>query len=37
MYEAITKGDKDFSALGQQMKQANIDAIYFGGYATKQG
>jgi branched-chain amino acid transport system substrate-binding protein len=37
MYEAITKGDKDFSALVSKMKQANIDAIYFGGYATEAG
>src|SRR6516162_1077641 len=32
MYEAITQGDKDFSALVSKMKQSNIDAIYFGGY-----
>ncbi len=37
MYEAITKGDKDFSALVSKMKQAKIDAIYFGGYATEAG
>src|ERR1700757_4098021 len=35
MYEAITAGDKDFSALINKMKQANIDAIYFGGYQTE--
>jgi len=28
MYEAITAGDKDFSAISK-MKQANIDAILF--------
>ena len=37
MYEAITAGDKDFSALISKMKQANIDAIYFGGYQTEAG
>ena len=37
MYEAITQGDKDFSALISKMKQSNIDAIYFGGYQTEAG
>jgi len=37
MYEAITAGDKDFSALISKMKQANIDVIYFGGYQTEAG
>ena len=37
MYEAITQGDKDFSALISKMKQANIDVIYFGGYQTEAG
>ena len=37
MYEAITQGDKDFSALISKMKQAKIDAIYFGGYQTEGG
>jgi branched-chain amino acid transport system substrate-binding protein len=37
MYEAITQGDKDFSALISKMKQASIDAIYFGGYQTEAG
>src|SRR6516164_8262631 len=37
MYEAITQGDKDFSALISKMKQANIDAIYHGGYQTEAG
>src|ERR1700739_392132 len=37
MYEAITQGDKDFSALISKMKQANIDAVYFGGYQTEGG
>src|SRR6266481_2002877 len=37
MYEGITAGDKDFSALISKMKQANIDAVYFGGYQTEAG
>src|ERR1700730_19205568 len=37
MYEAITQGDKDFSALISKMKQAHIDVIYFGGYQTEGG
>ena len=37
MYEAITQGDKDFSALISKMKQANIDVIYYGGYQTEAG
>jgi len=37
MYEAITQGDKDFTALISKMKQANIDVIYFGGYQTEGG
>jgi branched-chain amino acid transport system substrate-binding protein len=37
MYESITAGDKDFSALISKMKQANIEAIYFGGYHTEAG
>ena len=37
MYEAVTQGDKDFTALISKMKAANIDAIYFGGYHTEAG
>jgi branched-chain amino acid transport system substrate-binding protein len=37
MYEAVTQGDKDFSALISKMKQANIDVIYYGGYHTEAG
>ena len=32
MYECVNQGDKDFSALVSKMKQANIAAIYYGGY-----
>ena len=37
MYEAITAGEKDYSALVSKLKQANIDVIYFGGYHTEAG
>jgi branched-chain amino acid transport system substrate-binding protein len=37
MYEAVTQGDKDFSALITKMKGANIDVIYYGGYPTEAG
>jgi len=37
MYEAITQGDRDFSALITRMKAANIAAIFFGGYHTEAG
>ena len=32
MYEAITRGDKDFTALISKMKQAKIDIMVLGGY-----
>jgi len=37
MYEAITAGEKDYSALVSKLKQANIDIVYFGGYHTEAG
>jgi branched-chain amino acid transport system substrate-binding protein len=37
MYEAITRGDKDFSALISRMKQANIAAVYLALYPTEAG
>jgi branched-chain amino acid transport system substrate-binding protein len=37
MYEAITQGEKDFSALISKMKQANVEAMYLGGYHTEAG
>jgi branched-chain amino acid transport system substrate-binding protein len=37
MYEAYTKGDKDFTALVTKMKAANIDAVFLGGYHTEGG
>jgi len=32
VYEAITPGEQDYTALVTKMKQAKIDVIYFGGY-----
>ncbi len=37
MYEAVTQGDKDFSALISKMKQAGVEVIYYGGYHTEAG
>ena len=37
MYEAITAGEKDYSALVSKLKQANIDVLYVGGYHTEAG
>jgi branched-chain amino acid transport system substrate-binding protein len=37
MYDAITAGEKDYSALVSKLKQANIDVVYFGGYHTEAG
>lgn len=35
--DAITPGDKDFSALTTRIKAENIDVIYFGGYHPEGG
>ena len=37
MYEAITAGEKDYSALVSKLKQANIDVLFLGGYHTEAG
>jgi branched-chain amino acid transport system substrate-binding protein len=37
LYDSVTQGDKDFSALVSKMKAAAIDVIYFGGYHTEAG
>ena len=37
MYESVNQGDKDFSALISKMKQANVAAIFYGGYFTEAG
>ena len=35
--DAITPGDKDFSALTTRLKAENVDVIYFGGYHPEGG
>ncbi|MGD9830045.1 MAG: branched-chain amino acid ABC transporter substrate-binding protein, partial [Hyphomicrobiaceae bacterium] len=37
LYEAYTKGDKDFTALVSKMKQRKIDVVYVGGYHSEAG
>ncbi|HET9935242.1 MAG TPA: branched-chain amino acid ABC transporter substrate-binding protein [Methyloceanibacter sp.] len=37
LYEAITAGEKDYSALVSKLKQANIDVLFLGGYHTEGG
>lgn len=37
MYEAITPGEKDYSALVSKMKAAGIELIYLGGYHPEGG
>jgi branched-chain amino acid transport system substrate-binding protein len=37
MYEAITAGEKDYSALVSKLKQADIDVVFLGGYHTEAG
>lgn len=37
MYEAYTPGEKDYTALVSKLKDANIDAVYVGGYHTEAG
>ena len=37
LYEAITQGDKDFTALITKLKDAGVQLIYLGGYHTEGG
>lgn len=37
LYDSITAGDQDFSALVSKLKQAKVDVLYFGGYKTEAG
>ncbi len=37
LYEAITVGERDYSALVSRLKAANVDAVYLGGYHTEAG
>ena len=37
LYEAITPGEKDYSALVSKLKAANVDIVYYGGYHSEAG
>lgn len=37
LFEAITAGEKDYSAVVSKLKQANVDIIFLGGYHTEAG
>jgi branched-chain amino acid transport system substrate-binding protein len=37
IYEGITPGDKDFSALIAKMKEAGVSLVYYGGLQTEAG
>jgi branched-chain amino acid transport system substrate-binding protein len=37
MFEGVTPGDKDFSALIAKLKRNNIDFVYYGGYHPELG
>ncbi|WP_306671514.1 branched-chain amino acid ABC transporter substrate-binding protein [Endozoicomonas sp. ONNA2] len=37
LYEAVTVGDKDFSALIARLKKENVDFVYYGGYHPELG
>ena len=37
MYEAINAGEKDYTAIVSKLKDAKVDAIYFGGYHPEAG
>jgi branched-chain amino acid transport system substrate-binding protein len=37
LYEAITAGEKDYTAIVSKLKQANVDLVYLGGYHSEAG
>jgi branched-chain amino acid transport system substrate-binding protein len=37
VYETITPGEKDYSALVSKLKAAGVDVLYYGGYHTEAG
>lgn len=37
LYEAISAGEKDYSALVSKLKVNKVDVLYFGGYKTEAG
>ena len=37
MYETVTPGEKDYTALVSKLKQAKVDVLYYGGYHPEAG
>lgn len=37
LYDTITPGEKDYSALVSKLKAAGVDVLYYGGYHTEAG
>ena len=37
IYDTVTPGEKDYSALVSKLKRAGIDILYYGGYHTEAG
>ncbi len=37
LYEAITAGEKDYTAIVSKLKQAKVDLVYLGGYHSEGG
>lgn len=37
MYETVTPGEKDYTALVSKLKQAQVDVLYYGGYHPEAG
>jgi branched-chain amino acid transport system substrate-binding protein len=37
IYETVTPGEKDYSALVSKLKQAGVEILYYGGYHTEAG
>jgi branched-chain amino acid transport system substrate-binding protein len=37
LYEAITAGERDYSALVTRLKNERVDVLYYGGYHTESG
>lgn len=37
LFDSVTQGDRDFSALISRMKSLGVDVVFFGGYHTEAG
>ena len=37
MYEAVSRGERDYSSLVSKLKENNIDVMFYGGYHTEAG